>query len=91
MPAISTGHRWEVGKREAGTEVQLGSVLTGQVKLTPIRASASEHPDLFWALKGGGGNFGVVTTIAYRLYPITSVISGNNYAYFSATAEIACR
>lgn len=41
-----------------------------------IRASAGEHPDLFWALKGGGGNFGVVTSIAYRLYPITAVISG---------------
>jgi FAD/FMN-containing dehydrogenase len=41
-----------------------------------IRASADEHPDLFWALKGGGGNFGVVTSIAYRMYPITTVVSG---------------
>jgi FAD/FMN-containing dehydrogenase len=41
-----------------------------------IRANASEHPDLFWALKGGGGNFGVVTSITYRMYPITAVISG---------------
>lgn len=41
-----------------------------------LRASAGEHPDLFWALKGGGGNFGVVTSIAYRLYPITTVLSG---------------
>ena len=41
-----------------------------------VRASADEHPDLFWALKGGGGNFGVVTSITYRLYPITTVVSG---------------
>ncbi len=41
-----------------------------------VRANASEHPDLFWALKGGGGNFGVVTSITYRMYPIRDVVSG---------------
>jgi FAD/FMN-containing dehydrogenase len=41
-----------------------------------IRATADENADLFWALKGGGGNFGVVTSITYRMYPIKTVISG---------------
>jgi FAD/FMN-containing dehydrogenase len=39
-------------------------------------ASATENPDLFWALRGGGGNFGAVTSLQYRLYPMTETLSG---------------
>ena len=39
-------------------------------------ASLTENPDLFWALRGGGGNFGAVTSLEYRLHPVTESLSG---------------
>jgi FAD/FMN-containing dehydrogenase len=35
-----------------------------------LHASANEHADLFWAIRGGGGNFGIVTSFEYRLFPV---------------------
>jgi FAD/FMN-containing dehydrogenase len=41
-----------------------------------LRADAERHSDLLWALKGGGGNFGIVTTFEYRLHPVGPIVLG---------------
>ena len=43
---------------------------------TLVHTNKDEHPDLFWALRGGGGNFGVVTLFEYRLHPVKNVMAG---------------
>lgn len=71
-----------------------------------LRVSSSEHADLFWALRGGGGNFGIVTSFEYQLHPVGPEILGGAIAWrgedapqvlkafadFSATAprELTC-
>ena len=41
-----------------------------------LTVSTTQHPDLFWGLRGGGGNFGVITSLEYRLHPVDAVMGG---------------
>ena len=52
-----------------------------------MRATENENSDLLWALRGGGGNFGVVTTLEYRLHPVGPIVFGGLAAYDPADAR----
>jgi FAD/FMN-containing dehydrogenase len=52
-----------------------------------LTASATENPDLFWGLRGGGGNFGVATAFEYRLHPIGPLVTGGMLLYPAAEAS----
>jgi FAD/FMN-containing dehydrogenase len=72
---IGGGLGWFLGKHGASCDHLLGAdVITAEGKA--VRASKSENPDLFWALRGGGGNFGIVTALDLRLHPVNEVLGG---------------
>ena len=66
---LGGGLGWLMGKHGLAADNLLAVELVtadGEV----LEVDASSHPDLFWALRGGGGNFGVVTSFTYRLHPV---------------------
>jgi FAD/FMN-containing dehydrogenase len=53
-----------------------------------VTASEDSHEDLFWALRGGGGNFGVVTSFTFRLHPVSTVVGGPTLWPLEAAPEV---
>jgi FAD/FMN-containing dehydrogenase len=53
-----------------------------------VTARAEENADLFWALRGGGGNFGVVTSFLFRLHPVSTVIAGPTLWPLEAATDV---
>ncbi len=53
-----------------------------------VTASAEKEPDLFWGLRGGGGNFGVVTSFLFRLHPVDTVVAGPTFWPLERSAEV---
>jgi FAD/FMN-containing dehydrogenase len=53
-----------------------------------VRASADENPDLFWAIRGGGGNFGVVTSFLFRLHEVGTIFGGPTFWPVELGAEV---
>jgi FAD/FMN-containing dehydrogenase len=53
-----------------------------------LEVDAATHPDLFWALRGGGGNFGIATALTYRLHPVPMVTGGLVAHHIDAAPEL---
>jgi FAD/FMN-containing dehydrogenase len=72
---LGGGQGWLTGKYGLMLDNLLSAdVVTADGAL--VRASSTEHEDLFWALRGAGANFGVVTSFEYRLHPVSTVLGG---------------
>ncbi len=72
---LGAGIGWLARKHALAIDALLSvEIVTADGQL--ITASEADHPDLFWAVRGGGGNFGVVTRFQYRLYPVSTIFGG---------------
>jgi FAD/FMN-containing dehydrogenase len=85
---LGGGIGWLMGKHA----LALDNLLSVELVLADgsvVTASEDDNPDLFWALRGGGGNFGVAASLEYRLHPVGPIVAGGLIAYpFSAAWDV---
>jgi FAD/FMN-containing dehydrogenase len=87
---LGGGLGWLNGKHGLACDNLLAAhVVTADGQL--LTASATEHEDLFWGLRGGGGNFGIVTQFEYRLSPVGPIIGGMTVYPFSEAKQVLRR
>ena len=84
---LGGGHGWLARKHGlASNSVVAAEVVTADGGL--LRVDSENEPDLFWALRGGGGSFGVVTSLEFELYPVTELYAGMLIWPWERTADV---
>ncbi|HEY8773208.1 MAG TPA: FAD-binding oxidoreductase, partial [Gaiellaceae bacterium] len=80
-----------IGHLTRGYGLTIDNLLGAEVVLADgqrVNASADENPDLFWALRGGGGNFGVVTEFTFQAHPVSDIVGGPTFWPIEETEEV---